>query len=80
MVTALEILARLNKLNQSSTSSQGGFKVPYHAFHLPELVDHIDISMDYIKWVMEDVAHRVTPACSLNIKPVLLNSEQSINS
>ncbi|KAG8311112.1 putative E3 ubiquitin-protein ligase herc4 [Homalodisca vitripennis] len=58
MLTALEILARLNKLNQSGMSghahAQEGLKVPYNTFHLTELSDHIDISLDYIKWVMED--------------------------
>uniref|UniRef100_A0A1B6KH92 HECT domain-containing protein n=2 Tax=Graphocephala atropunctata TaxID=36148 RepID=A0A1B6KH92_9HEMI len=62
MLTALEILARLNKLNQSGLSGhaqvQAGLKVPYNTFHLVELSDHIDISLDYIKWVMEDTPLR----------------------
>ncbi|XP_054285164.1 probable E3 ubiquitin-protein ligase HERC4 isoform X2 [Macrosteles quadrilineatus] len=54
MRIALELLAKLNKLNQTDLGQAGGLKVPYDAFHLAELTDHIDISLDYIKWVVDD--------------------------
>lgn len=46
----LDLLRLLNKLNNEGDE---GNIVPYATFHLPELVDLIDIRADYIKWISE---------------------------
>lgn len=46
----LDFLYLLNKLNNESGD---GNKVHYSTFHLPELIDLIDIRNDYIKWISE---------------------------
>lgn len=46
----LDFLHLLNKLNNEDDE---GNKVPYSTFHLPELVELIDIRNDYIKWISE---------------------------
>ncbi|XP_065221289.1 probable E3 ubiquitin-protein ligase HERC4 isoform X2 [Planococcus citri] len=38
----------------SSTSAyekHGGCRVPYHAFYVPELSEHVNITVDYMRWV-----------------------------
>lgn len=47
---ALDSLHLLNKLNNEGNE---GHKVPYSTFHLPELIELIDIRADYIKWISE---------------------------
>ncbi|CAL7935973.1 unnamed protein product [Xylocopa violacea] len=46
----LDFLHLLNKLNNEGDE---GNKVPYSTFHLPELIELIDIKGDYIKWISE---------------------------
>ncbi|XP_017798859.1 PREDICTED: probable E3 ubiquitin-protein ligase HERC4 [Habropoda laboriosa] len=46
----LDFLRLLNKLNNEGDE---GNIVPYSTFHLPELVEFIDITDDYIKWISE---------------------------
>lgn len=46
----LEFLRLLNKLNHTAEDK---IRVPYSTFHLPELIEHIDIKADYFKWLTE---------------------------
>lgn len=46
----LEFLKLLNKLNHTAEDE---IRVPYSTFHLPELIEHIDIKADYFKWLTE---------------------------
>lgn len=49
LVTMLDILTFMNKLNHSIE----GLKVPYDTFHLNELGDYLDVRADYISWLMD---------------------------
>lgn len=55
MVTALEVLSRLNKLNQSCCVGikEEGLKVPYDTFYMTELSDYVDICTDYVYWIYD---------------------------
>jgi hypothetical protein len=61
MVIPLEVLGKLNKLN----NKVGGPQVPYDCFYLTELTEKVDISMDYVQWLMNKDPHLVS--CSLHI-------------
>ena len=54
MVTALEVLSRLNKLNQLCVGMKDeGLKVPYDTFYMTELSDYVDICTDYVYWIYD---------------------------
>ncbi|XP_021936482.1 probable E3 ubiquitin-protein ligase HERC4 isoform X2 [Zootermopsis nevadensis] len=53
MVVPLEVLGKLNKLN----NDVDGFKVPYDSFYLTELTEKVDVRLDYIKWLMTKDHH-----------------------
>ncbi|XP_043262293.1 probable E3 ubiquitin-protein ligase HERC4 [Colletes gigas] len=46
----LDLLRLLNKLNNEGKERN---IVPYATFHLPELIEYIDIRDDYVKWIVE---------------------------
>ncbi|XP_076636822.1 HECT and RLD domain containing E3 ubiquitin ligase 4 isoform X2 [Colletes latitarsis] len=46
----LDFLHLLNKLNNEGKERN---IVPYATFHLPELIEYIDIRDDYVKWIVE---------------------------
>ena len=48
MVVPLEVLKQLNKLNQTIAD----LKVPYDTFYLTELIQKVDVRLDYLKWLM----------------------------
>uniref|UniRef100_A0A1B6DL92 HECT domain-containing protein n=1 Tax=Clastoptera arizonana TaxID=38151 RepID=A0A1B6DL92_9HEMI len=55
IVTSLELLSCLNKLNLSNRGSDNkGMKVPYDTFYVPDLAEHVDISRDYVRWCFEE--------------------------
>lgn len=61
IVTSLEILSCLNKLNQTNRGSDHkGLKVPYDTFYMSDLPEHVDISIDYVKWCTEEPPFRVS--------------------
>ncbi|GFG40937.1 hypothetical protein Cfor_04032 [Coptotermes formosanus] len=53
MLVPLEVLGKLNKLNNGVDGPQ----VPYECFYLTELTEVIDIRMDYMKWLMSKEPH-----------------------
>ena len=58
-MTPLEMLKNLNRLNKCNCASAvfdkyGGNKVPYHTFYVSELLETIDIRIDYVKWVLDN--------------------------
>jgi hypothetical protein len=56
MLVPLEVLGKLNKLNNGVDGPQ----VPYECFYLTELTEVIDIRMDYMKWLMSKEPHVVS--------------------
>lgn len=52
-MTLQVILDSLHLLNKLNNEGDEGNKVPYSTFHLPELIELIDIRTDYIKWISE---------------------------
>jgi hypothetical protein len=46
MVVPLEVLGKLNKLN----NKVDGLKVPYDSFYLTELTEEVNIFQDYLMW------------------------------
>ncbi|PSN46654.1 hypothetical protein C0J52_07077 [Blattella germanica] len=48
LVVPLEVLKKLNKLNQTIA----GLMVPYDTFYLTELTEKVDVRLDYLKWLM----------------------------
>lgn len=57
MITAASVLAKLNKLNSNLNGHQvkkGQLKVPYTIFYIPQLMDKIDMQIDYMRWVHSD--------------------------
>jgi E3 ubiquitin-protein ligase HERC4 len=48
MEIPLEVLGKLNKLN----NSVDGLKVPYDSFYLTELTEKVDVRLDYLRWLM----------------------------
>jgi E3 ubiquitin-protein ligase HERC4 len=56
MVIPLEVLGKLNKLN----NSVDGLKVPYDSFYLTELTEKVDVRLDYLKWLMAKDPHMVS--------------------
>nr|CAD7267534.1 unnamed protein product [Timema shepardi] len=48
LLVSLEVLSKLHKLNQDVE----GLKVPYDTFHLSDLAEHVDINVDYLKWLL----------------------------
>jgi len=61
MVIPLEVLGKLNKLNNKVDGPQ----VPYDCFYLTELTEKVDIRMDYVHWIMTRDTHMVS--CSLHV-------------
>lgn len=54
LVTMLDIMAFLNKLNHT----MNGLKVPYDIFHLNDLSEYLDVRVDYIMWLSDhDVSY-----------------------
>jgi hypothetical protein len=56
MVIPLEVLGKLNKLN----NDVDGLKVPYDSFYLTELTEKVDVRLDYLKWLMTKDPHLVS--------------------
>lgn len=56
MVIPLEVLGKLNKLN----NDMDGLKVPYDSFYLTELTEKVDVRLDYLKWLMTKDPHLVS--------------------
>lgn len=52
-MTLQVVLAFLHLLHKLNNLGDEGNIVPYSTFHLPELIDHIDIRQDYVKWISE---------------------------
>lgn len=48
----LEFLRLLNKLNHTNEDE---IRVSYATFHLPELIDYVDIKADYFNWLTDKV-------------------------
>lgn len=48
---ALDLLRLLSEMNHQD---DGGIKVPYETFYIPEIVDVVDVKKDYISWHMSD--------------------------
>ncbi|XP_076666112.1 HECT and RLD domain containing E3 ubiquitin ligase 4 isoform X2 [Andrena cerasifolii] len=77
----LDLLRLLNKLNNEGDE---GNIVPYATFHLPELVELIDIRTDYIKWISEkdysyqNVFCRYPFLLDAQAKTILLETDQAI--
>ncbi|XP_017765568.1 PREDICTED: probable E3 ubiquitin-protein ligase HERC4 isoform X2 [Eufriesea mexicana] len=78
----LDFLYLLNKLNNESGD---GNKIHYSTFHLPELVDLIDIENDYIEWISEKESFSYQKVfCNYpfildaNAKIILLQTDQVI--
>lgn len=46
----------LQSASPSSTAYEkhGGCRVPHHTFYVPELSEHVNITRDYIRWVVEE--------------------------
>jgi len=61
MVIPLEVLGKLNKLN----NKVDGPHVPYDCFYLTELTEKVDIRMDYVHWIVTKDTHSVS--CSLHV-------------
>lgn len=79
---ALDSLHLLNKLNNEGDE---GHKVPYSTFHLPELIELIDIRADYVKWISERESSSYQKVfCNYpflldaNAKIILLETDQAI--
>ncbi|KAJ8935929.1 hypothetical protein NQ318_008705 [Aromia moschata] len=49
LVTMLDMLAYLNKLNHNIE----GLKVPYDTFHITELSEFMDVRVDYVLWLSD---------------------------
>ncbi|XP_068967213.1 probable E3 ubiquitin-protein ligase HERC4 [Bombus flavifrons] len=87
-VTLQVILDSLYLLNKLNNEDSEGNKVPYSTFHLPELVELIDIRADYIKWISEkesfSVRYYQKVFCNYpflldaNAKIILLETDQAI--
>lgn len=76
----LDLLHILNKLNNEGVA---GKKVPYSTFHLPELIEVIDIRCDYIKWIIEPPSYKKVFCfypflLDAQAKTILLETDQSI--
>ncbi|XP_076648302.1 HECT and RLD domain containing E3 ubiquitin ligase 4 [Halictus rubicundus] len=77
----LDLLRLLNKLNNEG---EDGNIVPYSTFHLPELVDFIDIRSDYVKWISEKESPSQKVFChypfllDAQAKTILLETDQAI--
>nr|XP_031849691.1 probable E3 ubiquitin-protein ligase HERC4 isoform X1 [Nomia melanderi] len=78
----LDLLHLLNKLNNEG---EDGNIVPYSTFHLPELVDFVDIRSDYVKWVSEKGSYssqkvfcRYPFLLDAQAKTILLETDQAI--
>lgn len=52
LVAMLDVLANLNRLNHNLD----GLKVPYDAFHVPELSEILDIRVDYLHWLKDSTS------------------------
>ncbi|XP_017778444.1 PREDICTED: probable E3 ubiquitin-protein ligase HERC4 isoform X2 [Nicrophorus vespilloides] len=50
LISMLNILARLNKLNHT----MDGQKVPYDTFHIVDLEDYLDVRVDYVSWLNDN--------------------------
>nr|XP_012137181.1 PREDICTED: probable E3 ubiquitin-protein ligase HERC4 isoform X1 [Megachile rotundata] len=76
----LDLLHLLNKLNNEGVE---GNKVPYSTFHLPELIEYIDIRGNYIRWISEPPSSRKV-FCDYSFlldaqaKTILLETDQAI--
>lgn len=55
VVNSLDLLARLNKINNTKP---GQSRLNYEIFYLPELPDVVDIRVDYVRWATEDPGSR----------------------
>ncbi|CAH0559582.1 unnamed protein product [Brassicogethes aeneus] len=79
LVTMLDILAFLNRLNHSVDNH----KVPCEAFHLNELADVLDVRVDYIMWLNDQGTGKLY-LCNYpflfdaQAKTLLLETDQSI--
>lgn len=84
-VTLQVILDSLHLLNKLNNEGDEGNKVPYSTFHLPELIELIDIRTDYIKWISEKESFSSQKVfCNYpflldaNAKIILLETDQAI--
>lgn len=69
LVTMLDTLAQLNKLNHSVE----GLKVSYDTFHLSNLDQYCDVRIDYVKWLTDnDQSSNKLYLCNY---PFLFNAE-----
>ncbi|KAK9506239.1 hypothetical protein O3M35_008210 [Rhynocoris fuscipes] len=83
VVDSLEVLSRLNKLNQMKSYSP---KVGYDIFHMTELCDTVDIRVDYVRWASEnpDLRSNLKYFCNYpflfdaQAKTLLLQTDQSM--
>ncbi|XP_078046235.1 HECT and RLD domain containing E3 ubiquitin ligase 4 isoform X1 [Augochlora pura] len=75
----LDLLSLLNTINNQG---EEGNIVPYSTFHLPELVDFIDIKSDYVKWISEEHSSKVFCRypflLDAQAKIILLETDQAI--
>ena len=76
----LDLLHLLNKLNNEGDA---GNKVPYSTFHVPELIEYIDIRGDYIKWTLGPSSYRRVFChypflLDAQAKTILLETDQAI--
>lgn len=59
LVVPLEMLKHLNRLNKCDSANTtcekyGGYKVPYNTFYVSELLESVDIRIDYVKWIIDN--------------------------
>lgn len=79
LVSTLDVLQFLHKLNRKLEVP----KVPYDAFHLPELSECLDVRVDYLLWLTDPNTTRLF-LCNYpflfdaNAKVELLHTDQSI--
>ncbi|XP_055912225.1 probable E3 ubiquitin-protein ligase HERC4 isoform X2 [Eupeodes corollae] len=76
---ALNLLVFLHKINHSQRKEKSSYEI----FHLPDLMDHIDIQQEYINWYM-DKNSQLFNICNYPflfdamIKMILLQTDQAL--
>ncbi|XP_053977184.1 probable E3 ubiquitin-protein ligase HERC4 isoform X1 [Hylaeus volcanicus] len=83
-MTLQRVLHQLRLLNILNNQGNKRNIVPYATFHLPELIEFIDIREDYIKWISEKESSYQNVFChypfllDAQAKTILLETDQAI--